>query len=87
MITIVKAKPLPNGFWYSTKWDILRTLRDSENFLVAVKENDTADPSIMTKEELFKNAGTEFKIKDEEFSAEPAEPTWKLTPINKDITT
>lgn len=66
MVTIIKAKPLPNGFWFqNSKWDILRVLRESPDFLVVVKESEDATPSLMTKKELYENHGTGFTIRND----------------------
>lgn len=63
MITIIKAKPLPNGFWFqNSKWDILRVLRGTSDYIAVAVEDGTQ--TLMKREEL---KGKEVMIKGELF--------------------
>lgn len=59
--SVTKVKPIPNGFWYTTKWDMIRAMRSGADY-IAVVNNE-----IKTRAELL---GSDIDINGELFRVE-----------------
>ena len=57
--SVKKVKPMPNGFWYTTKWDMIRAMRSGADY-IAIVNNE-----IKTRAELL---GTTIEINSEPYN-------------------
>jgi hypothetical protein len=81
ILTIIKVKPKPNGYWFqNSKWDILRAMRESEDYIVAAKDEKGTN-LLLEKKDI---VGKTISVKGDTFVVRPDNV---ITRIHLDLTT